>query len=375
MRSRVSNPTVVLAVAAAAACGGQPPPRSATPPPATNATPPAAAATSPTPAPSAGEVCVFVDDSSKVESCGSECYVHTHTFSTTINRRKLEWQGQLRVPGSRGWYKTNGQGCCPMTCEGLERGDQPPCKVKTVYGEQPITLPSQVAEEFRRANCPPCGDCAAMLKPNPDAERLFKRLYAGPADPTIPPTTAEQQAISRFVGSCVGAKLLNELASMPCPSHWEAPATCTMGSYLRFKVRFRDLAPGADVEAGSVTPGQPYPDPATSDPDLLKDFVYTVSLTRQGDVSADYGHAFPAPDDACFTYTFNQGSSEMSKTLYHELLHIWWMNKNQTDYKNSGHGPDLGKCDNYQPEFTEKLRDFYRAMDELEKCLKASPKP
>jgi hypothetical protein len=107
----------------------------------------------------------------------------------------------------------------------------------------------------------------------------------------------------------------------------------------------------------------------------LKKFVYTVPVTRQGDSPADYGHAFPSPDDRCFTYTFSEGASEMAKTIFHELLHIWWMNQHQTDYHNSGHGTDLKKCANYQPEFVRKLRDFYQAMDELEKCLKASPSP
>ena len=210
-----------------------------------------------------------------------------------------------------------------------------------------------------------------------NAAKLFENLYAGLADPTVPLTPANKIAISRFLSNCEGEKLLNELSNMPCPSDWNAPPGCKMGSYLKFKLRFRNRVPG-DPEAGSVTPGEPYPnpDPEVRDPEAMKKFVYTVSVTNQGDSPPGERHAFPTPDDACFSYTFSDGSSEMAKTIYHELLHIWWMNKDpQVDYHNAGHGPDLGKCSNYERDFVQKLRDFYRVMDGLEMCLKTNPVP
>jgi hypothetical protein len=153
-----------------------------------------------------------------------------------------------------------------------------------------------------------------------------------------------------------------------------------MGDYIRFKLEFQDPGRGKGVEAGHVHPGQFYPDPGRSEPGALKRFTYTISVTREKDTRAEYGHAFPSPSSPCFPYTFSEGASEMAKTIYHEVLHIWWMNLNQTDYddpsgQGSGHGTDLESCDNYRPEFVRRLRDFYRDMDGLEECLKQGPSP
>jgi hypothetical protein len=224
---------------------------------------------------------------------------------------------------------------------------------------------------------PFCEDnCQEMLAPNPNAARLFESLYADLADPNVPLTPANKLAISRFLSNCKSEELLNALANMPCPSSWNAPPGCKIGPRLKFKLRFRDRVP-SDPEAGSVWPGEPFPnpDPEVSDPEAVRKFEYIVSVTNQKDGPAGERHAFPTPESACFFYTFSDGSSEMAKTLYHELFHIWWMNHYQTDYHNSGHGPDLGQCSNYDPYFVRKLRDFYRVMDGLEQCLKTNPIP
>ena len=76
--------------------------------------------------------------------------------------------------------------------------------------------------------------------------------------------------------------------------------------------------------------------------------------------------SYPSPGSICFTYRFKDPTSRMAATLYHELLHIWWMNKYNTTY--AGHGTDLGSCGNYQPAFIENLKRFYRAMDGLATC-------
>jgi hypothetical protein len=214
--------------------------------------------------------------------------------------------------------------------------------------------------------------CPGILAPHPRAAEAFERLYAGEA-PGSSLAPADKIAISRFIANCATRRLLDDLSTMPCPSEWSPRPGCTMGDKLRFKLRFRAVNP-SDPEAGSVAPGQPYPnpDPEVTDPGALHKFVYTVSVSRQSDGGPGETHSFPTPSDSCFSYTFSDGSSEMAKTIYHELLHIWWMNKFQTDYKNSGHGTDLGRCSNYDAEFVRRLADFYRAMDAQEKCMKES---
>lgn len=219
-----------------------------------------------------------------------------------------------------------------------------------------------------------CDDSCKDM-PGPRAAVLFEGIYEGlTSDSTLTP--ANKIAISRFLSNCETKKLLNEITNMPCPEDWGAPAGCKMGEYIDIKLRFRARDPN-NPEAGSVWPGQPFPnpDPNVSDPQAVKNFDYIVSVTNQTDGGPGESHHFPSPQNSCFSYTFSDGASAMASTIYHELLHVWWMNKNQTDYNNSGHGTDLHKCGNYQPFFAQKLKDFYRGMDGLEKCIKENPVP
>jgi hypothetical protein len=226
-----------------------------------------------------------------------------------------------------------------------------------------------------------CPDMAALCagackcEGNARAAELFEGLYAGLADGSRQ-TPASKIAVSRFLSNCATEKLLDELSNMPCPAYWNAGPGCRLGKYIRFKLRFRDRDPN-DPEAGSVMPGTPFPnpDPQVSDPAALRNFVYTISVTHQKDGEPGEVRSFPAPQNSCFTFSFSDGASDMAATIYHEMLHIWWMNKNQTDYYNSGHGTALYECGNYQPVFRQKLEDFYQAMEPLEKCLKAKPTP
>jgi len=240
-----------------------------------------------------------------------------------------------------------------------------------------------ICKQLRTQGAPCCSilpfcdnNCREVLAPNPNAKMLFDGLSAGLVKGHGPLTPAQKLAISKFLSNCEAEKLLNELSTMPCPKDWNAPPDCTMGSYLKFKLQFRDRVPG-DLEAGSVSPDVHFSNPREGERDreASKKFPYTVSVTNQTDGTARELHAFPAPNDMCFSYTFFDGSSEMATTIYHELLHIWWMNKYQTDLHDSGHGTDLYQCSNYKPFFAEKLRDFYRVMDDLEMCLKTNPVP
>lgn len=154
----------------------------------------------------------------------------------------------------------------------------------------------------------------------------------------------------------------------------------SVGDYLKFRIQFRERQ-ASDLEAGSVDLENPFPDPSTADPDALKRYIYNVSITNERVRLSEGGgvlltNSFPDPRDSCFSYRFSDPTSAMAATLYHELLHIWWMNKNQTNRLLSGHGPDLRSCANYEPGFVQRLRGFYRAMDALDSCLaKPAPKP
>ncbi len=224
--------------------------------------------------------------------------------------------------------------------------------------------------------CPASGfcpdNCAGILRPDPTAAALFEKLYVGLAEGSDN-TAANRIAVSRFLSNCESSRLLNDLVNMPCPAHWRNPGPqCKLGDYIRIKLRFRDRNL-ADAEAGSTSPGQPFPDPSPegeSDPDAVRNFVYTVSITHQSDLDPSYRSAFPHPDDRCFAYSYKDGPSAMAATLYHELLHIWWMNNEKLPRDDFGHGVDLYKCSNYKRAFAQLLGDFSRVMDNLESCIK-----
>ena len=221
------------------------------------------------------------------------------------------------------------------------------------------------------AFCP--DNCGGIQQPNPRTAELFDKLYTGLADGSDE-TDANKIAVSRFLSNCESEKLLDDIINMPCPAHWRVGRPgCKLGDYIRFKLRFRNRMPD-DPEAGSTFPGQPFPDPSPggeSDPEAVKRFHYVISITHQPDGDPAYLSAFPHPDNACFSYTRVDGSSAMASTLHHELLHIWWMNKQQTDFKtDSGHTSDTAVCSAYKRDFVLRLRDFSRVMDNLERCIK-----
>lgn len=122
------------------------------------------------------EISVFIDSSFRVEECGEGCWDHTHKFSTTIKGKKFEWEGKTRGNCARCWYKTNGSGSCPVSCDDLKRGEKVQCKVKTLYGEQTITLSPGPIEEYRHAFCTECDESlwAEYERKKQVAEDLFK---------------------------------------------------------------------------------------------------------------------------------------------------------------------------------------------------------
>jgi len=130
---------------------------------------------------------VFVD-SSRVDKCGDACYDHTHKLSATIEGKKLEWEWKVRRECARCWYSTNGSGSCSTSCDDLKSGGTVQCKVRTVYGEETITLPPEPAKEYRRVFCE-CAGAGAQLE------------------------AAERQGETQLVSAC--HQLSNDLAHCP----------------------------------------------------------------------------------------------------------------------------------------------------------------
>ena len=122
-----------------------------------------------------------------------------------------------------------------------------------------------------------------------------------------------------------------------------------------------------------MEPGKPVPDPAT------ERITYVVSISNESTRTESDGgvmmmDSFPSSESICFNYRFKDPTSRMAATLYHELLHIWWMNKHQST--DSGHGRDLASCGNYEPAFINNLKRFYRSLDGFATCpVATNPTP
>ena len=127
------------------------------------------------------------------------------------------------------------------------------------------------------------------------------------------------------------------------------------------------FGPTSDGEGGHFSPDQYFPNPydPESEPGWPQ-FFYDVTILPQKDSPATPPNYWPGGSALCIRYSFSSGASEMATTIYHELLHIWWINNFHSTY--TGHDPDAGNCSAYAPGFMKKLKDFYGDMDNREQC-------
>jgi hypothetical protein len=176
-----------------------------------------------------------------------------------------------------------------------------------------------------------------------------------------------QEAINRVLESPAGRKLEEDLQKMFCKHPGDD--SC----WPRVQITFGSA--GSD-EGGHVKEDQFLPrpfDPESEDPAKWKAFSYHVTIVPQVDSPAPPPHYWPgtgtAPCD--IRYNFSSGVSEMATSVYHELLHVWWMNQYQTT--DTGHGREARDCSSYEKGFLGKLKDFYGEMDELEACRANRP--
>ncbi|HEY9159444.1 hypothetical protein [Candidatus Binatus sp.] len=201
-----------------------------------------------------------------------------------------------------------------------------------------------------------CGTCKPFsAKPDPAALKSWQNMVQ-----VSPGANAdEQEAIDRFLQSPEGVSLEEALQKMFC-SHPDK--SC----WPKIRITF---GPTSDAEGGHFSPDKFFPnpfDPESEDPAAWQQFFYDVTILPQIDTPALPPHYWPGGSALCIRYSFSSGASEMATTIYHELLHIWWINNFQNTY--TGHDPDAANCSSYAPGFMKKLKDFYGDMDNRKQC-------
>ena len=179
-----------------------------------------------------------------------------------------------------------------------------------------------------------------------------------------------QEAINRVLESPEGSSVEEDLQHMFCshPDH-----SC----WPKINITF---GPTNAAEGGSVDPNDdtflPNPLPQSEEA-AWKQFTYKVTIGPQINVPGTLSHGvWPGgnPDNDCILYNFaDDPVSEQATTIYHELLHIWFMNTGQTT--KTGHDNDPTSCGSYDPGFMQKLKYFFGDMDNRRQCPKSVSSP
>src|ERR1019366_2861953 len=170
----------------------------------------------------------------------------------------------------------------------------------------------------------------------------------------------EQEAINRFLQSSEGVSLEEALQKMFC-SHPDK--SC----WPRIRITFGQTS---NAEGGEFFPDKFFPNPydPESEPGWPQFFYDVTVLPQKKDSPATPPYYWPGGSLPCISYSFSSRASQMATTIYHELLHIWWINNSQQD-ENTGHGGRTDNCSSYaEPFFMKKLKDFYADMDNREQC-------
>lgn len=216
--------------------------------------------------------------------------------------------------------------------------------------------------------CP--DECKKLLQsPAADLTQKWKSLVhvKGPMD------SQESEAVQRFLQNPAGKQLLNEVFD------FFTGRSQGRGSPLsqRIELQFTTHVPNP-VEAGDFRPETALPEwDDMQDPETWDNLRYDVSILKQGDSSPlntstnpESRRYFPTPDSHFVDYTFSDGASNMAATIDHELLHIWFVNSDMKRTFPTGHGKNPADANEYETTFQDRLTEFYKQMDKLERCIK-----
>lgn len=122
-----------------------------------------------------------------------------------------------------------------------------------------------------------------------------------------------RRALDRFLESAHARELVVELCSL-------VPDVATKGAQPWITVRFVDELPASlDLPEGSFQPPRAGAD------------VYEITILMQREREIFDGTVFifgqyPDNPDCAYTFYYQQPVSSMAQVLYHELLHIWYLN-------------------------------------------------
>ncbi len=191
--------------------------------------------------------------------------------------------------------------------------------------------------------------------PGVDADDSWRELVNSELLPGDPVRDAEAaEAMQRMRRTASGAELLNNLWSMFCGS-----GTCRSN----ITVSFVETLPSHATEASGFF-----------EPNARNQPNYTVWIESRRPRRADLpgrsrGIDWPGGSSSDFHIDIHDNASIMANTLYHEILHIWFIHARRRALFPTGH--DDVMQGQIEPEFLGMLRQFGGEMETLEAGIHA----
>jgi hypothetical protein len=165
-----------------------------------------------------------------------------------------------------------------------------------------------------------------------------------------------QEAVNRLLRLAEGARLVNQLWQIFCGPG----GTCRSRIRIRFVDDHENLS-GEVGASGHFSPSNP------DEPEYLVLVKYRAPLSPEVR-SRSLGGSWPGGTTEDIHYTHADSESRMANTIFHELLHIWFLHAHRDAPYRTGHEDVMrGEID---PVFRGRLQTFAGELDALEAELR-----
>jgi hypothetical protein len=170
--------------------------------------------------------------------------------------------------------------------------------------------------------------------------------------------TAEKKAttttvLNRFLQISSGQRLINDVWNLFCRGKRRCQADVT--------IHMVDALP---PEIGGGADGSFFP-PEKDEPHYDVYVLYRAPLTEDERRTKTHIGQWPqGKSDLQIFYTAEESESNMATTLFHELLHVWFINQGVYSAYKTGHW-DVEKGE-FEVVYFERLKEAYKEIDELE---------
>ncbi|HTA28690.1 MAG TPA: DUF4157 domain-containing protein [Bacteroidia bacterium] len=167
-----------------------------------------------------------------------------------------------------------------------------------------------------------------------------------------------QEAINRMLNTAQGQQLVNELCRMP--------ANRLGPGQKKINISFTDnLSCGEPGATGCFQPSTQNSYPYS---------VYVQNIIPSNTNSRTlFGEWGGAPNTIRWSHT--DPESKMANTLFHELLHVWFLNTHRNALYPTGHGNAYAAQPEIEPDFEARYRLFCSQLDAVERQSHGSQYP